>query len=221
VLRLVLVRHGESIVTVRRVIGGHRTCTGLSDLGIQQAERLARRWAEQPEFQADVVVSSHFARARQTATLVLPALGDMSIDTINGFGEHDPGEACDGLGYQEFLDRYHIDQAVWDSHDPYATTFPGGETVAAFHYRVGAALKSLVDTNPDRTIVVFCHGGVIDAILRQALKAPPMGAFEIHTVNTSITELLLVKPNTWRLQRYNDSAHLAGLPAATAADPAA
>jgi probable phosphoglycerate mutase len=65
------------------------------------------------------------------------------------------------------------------------------------------------------TVVVACHGGVIDAVLRLALKAPAMGAFEIHTVNTSITELLLVKRTTWRLVRYNDSAHLAGLPAHT------
>jgi probable phosphoglycerate mutase len=66
-----------------------------------------------------------------------------------------------------------------------------------------------------KTVVVACHGGVIDAVLRLALKAPAMGAFEIHTVNTSITELLLAKRTTWRLVRYNDSAHLAGLPAHT------
>ena len=52
-------------------------------------------------------------------------------------------------------------------------------------------------------------------MLRLALKAPAMGAFEINTVNTSITELLMVRPNVWRLVRYNDSAHLAGLPAHT------
>jgi probable phosphoglycerate mutase len=42
-----------------------------------------------------------------------------------------------------------------------------------------------------------------------------MGSFEIHTVNTSITELVLTERNRWKLVRYNDSAHLAGLPATT------
>jgi len=46
-------------------------------------------------------------------------------------------------------------------------------------------------------------------------REPSMGAFEINTVNTSVTELLLVKPSTWRLVRYNDHAHLAGLQPAT------
>jgi probable phosphoglycerate mutase len=214
-MRLILVRHGESVSTVSRHIGGHRTCGGLSPLGQLQAERLRRRWAESPEFVADVLVSSQFARARQTAEIIAPALGGLPIVVDEGFGEHDPGPECDGLSYKEFVARHAIDQTVWDSHDPYATTFPGGETVAAFQYRVGTALKRTVDASPEATVVVACHGGVVDAVLRHALKAPPMGAFEIHTLNTSITELLLVKPNVWRLQRYNDTAHLAGLPAAT------
>ena len=35
--RFIYVRHGESNSTVTRTIGGHRTCTGLSELGHQQA----------------------------------------------------------------------------------------------------------------------------------------------------------------------------------------
>ena len=49
--------HGESIVTVNRVIGGHRTCTGLSPLGRTQAERLRDRWLASSEFTADVLMS--------------------------------------------------------------------------------------------------------------------------------------------------------------------
>jgi probable phosphoglycerate mutase len=48
--------------------------------------------------------------------------------------------------------------------------------------------------------------------LRLALKSPATGGFEIHTLNTSITEIHLIKDNLWRLIRYNDVAHLVGLP---------
>ena len=44
--RLILIRHGESRTTVDRVIGGPRTCSGLSDLGRRQTERLRDRLAE-------------------------------------------------------------------------------------------------------------------------------------------------------------------------------
>ena len=60
-----------------------------------------------------------------------------------------------------------------------------------------------------------CHGGVVNAVLRIALRAPTTGGFELFTTNASLTELVLVRPGRWRLLRYNDAAHLAGLPLAT------
>lgn len=213
--RLVLVRHGESNVTVSRIIGGPRTCNGLSALGRQQAERLRDRWATNAEVSADVLIASQYPRAFETMQIVAPSLGDLDIVRDDGFGEHDPGPDCDGLSYDEFVSRYPDLSKRWDDHDPFATTFPGGETVAAFQFRVGQAVRRTVEAYQGSTVVVACHGGVVDAVLRLALKAPAMGAFEIHTVNTSITELVLAKQNTWRLVRYNDSAHLAGLPAHT------
>jgi hypothetical protein len=38
-------------------------------------------------------------------------------------------------------------------------------------------------------------------------------------LNTSITEIHLVKDNHWRLLRYNDIGHLVGLPAQTTPVP--
>ena len=72
--RLIVIRHGESKVTVRRVIGGFRTCDGLSPLGVEQAQRLATRLGETREIAADVVISSNFARARETAEAIVDAL---------------------------------------------------------------------------------------------------------------------------------------------------
>ena len=212
VTRLVYVRHGESNVTVDRVIGGHRTCTGLSELGRQQAAALRDRWLARPEFTPDLIIASHYPRARETAAFVAQAFGDPPITIEEGFGEHDPGEECDGMSMAAFVERFGVDS--WEM-DPFGVTFPGGETLAAFHYRVGVAVRGLLDRHAGATIVVVCHGGVIDAVLRQALKTIPTGGFLIHTLNTSITELELVKPNTWRLHRYGDSSHLYGLPAST------
>ena len=56
--RLVLIRHGESQVTVDRVVGGSKTCSGLSDRGRRQAEALRDRLARTGELQADVLLAS-------------------------------------------------------------------------------------------------------------------------------------------------------------------
>jgi len=64
-------------------------------------------------------------------------------------------------------------------------------------------------------VVVVCHGGVIDAVMRTALQAPARGGFDLFTKNTSLTEFLVVRADRWRLERYNDASHLAGLPLET------
>lgn len=198
--------------TVNRRIGGFRTCGGLSPLGRQQAERLRDRLTATGELAADVLYSSQFPRARETAELISPALGGLEVHEHEGFGEHDPGADCDGLRFDEFVERFG--QRDWEG-DPFGETFPGGETIAAFHYRVGLALYDVLQRHPGRTIVVACHGGVVDATFRQLLRAPSTGNFQLHTLNTAITEFRSVPLRSWQLLRYNDAAHLAGLPAET------
>jgi probable phosphoglycerate mutase len=210
--RLIYVRHGESNSTVARVIGGHRTCSGLSPLGVQQAERLRDRWLANPEFVPDRILASHYPRAQQTAHLLAEAFDGVGVDTDERFGEHDPGPDCDGMEMSEFVAAYGTES--WED-DPFGVTFPGGETLALFHYRVGAAIRTMTEEHPESTVVIVCHGGVIDAAVRLALKAPSTGGFLLSTLNTSITELSLAKPNKWVMRRYGDAAHLAGLPASS------
>lgn len=209
--RLVLIRHGESRSTVARTIGGPRSCGGLSELGVQQAERLRDRLAETGEIDATVLYSSAYPRALQTAEVLAGPLAlDVRIDA--DFGEHDPGPDCDGLAFDDFVERFGMPD--WEG-DPHAVTFPGGETVADLHHRVGAAVSRLVDAHPGDIIVVSCHGGVVDAAFRALLRLPMTGGFELHTLNTAITEFVRTRADRWRLVRYNDSAHLAGLPRET------
>ncbi len=210
--RVVLVRHGESRTSVARSIGGPRTCSGLSELGRQQCERLATRLAEMGELAGAALYASHYPRAIETAEILAPALGGVAVHVDDRFGEHDPGPDCDGLTFADFIERHGMPD--WES-DPYAVTFPGGETIAELHHRVGVGLSELTQRHAGGTIVVCCHGGVVNAVLRLALRAPIVGDFEVFTTNASITELVLIRPGRWRLQRYNDAGHLTDLPLAT------
>jgi probable phosphoglycerate mutase len=210
--RVAIIRHGESNTTVARTVGGPRTCSGLSDLGRRQSERLAGRLTESGEFAGAHLYASHYPRAIETAELIAPALGRPPVVIDDGFGEHDPGPECDGLTFEEFLSRHGMPD--WES-DPFAVTFPGGETIAELHHRVGEALHRVTSRHVGETVVICCHGGVINAALRWVLRSSVAGDFELMTSNTSITEMVLVRPGRWRLLRYNDTAHLAGLPLAT------
>jgi probable phosphoglycerate mutase len=209
--RVVLVRHGESNATVGRMIGGYRSCNGLSELGRQQAERLAGRLAETGEIEATVLLSSQFARAIETAE-VIGRVWDLEAVVDPAFGEHDPGPDCDGLSFSEFIERFGMPD--WET-DPHDVLFPGGETVAEFHHRATSGFARAVRENVGATIVIVCHGGVVNAVLRHVLRVQMSGLFDLYTTNTSLTEVVLERPGRWRLDRYNDAAHLAGLPSAT------
>jgi probable phosphoglycerate mutase len=208
---LVLVRHGESNVTVNRVIGGYRSCSGLSELGRRQADRLRERLATTRELTADVLLSSNFARAIETAEAIAPAVGDPTIEIDPGFGEHDPGPDIDGMTFEAYVERF----GVPDWTDPNVEVFPGGETVAAFHRRIGDVLAATLEAHRGKSIIVACHGGVVDATFRHLLRTASTGSFELHTLNTSLTEFATAPSGEWRLKRYNDAAHLHGLPAET------
>ncbi len=205
--RLVLVRHGESRATVERFLGGPRSCTGLTDFGRAQAAALRNRLVAGHDVAATAIHSSNFPRAIETAGIVAPALGSLPVTVDAGWGEHDPGPDCDGLPWAEFVERYGMPK--WD--DLHANVFPGGETVGQFQDRVIETMKRTVRNNEGGTVLVACHGGVIDTVLRHTLHMHPVGRFELATNNASLTELEHVQGSRWRLVRYNDSAHLNGL----------
>ena len=205
--RLVLVRHGESRATVERFLGGPRSCTGLTDFGRLQAAALRDRLVTGHDVSATAIYASNFPRALETANIVAPALGSLPVKVDAGWGEHDPGPDCDGMSYLEFVERFGTPK--WD--DLHANVFPGGETVGQFQDRVVECLRRTVRNNEGGTVLVACHGGVIDSVLRHTLHMHPTGKFELATNNTSLTELEHVQGSKWRLLRYNDSAHLNGL----------
>ena len=68
---LYIIRHGQAISAVQRRVGN----TGLSSLGVLQAERLRDRLAATGEIAADVLIASTLLRACQTAEIIAPALG--------------------------------------------------------------------------------------------------------------------------------------------------
>ena len=222
-----LVRHGESNVTVARVIGGVRSCSGLSALGRRQAERLRDRLRSTSELDADVLLTSDFPRAIETAELIRSGFGERivtgEIEQWGDLGEHDPGPDIDGMTFTAYLERFGT--PAWSS-DPDVVIFPGGETVREFHARVERGLIELRRRFVGQHVVVVCHGGVIDAAFRLLLGLPGTGGFELHTLNTALTTLSgpsnpaegassSSTEAAWRLERYNDVAHLTGLPAET------
>ncbi|MBW3575017.1 MAG: histidine phosphatase family protein [Actinobacteria bacterium] len=209
--RLLLVRHGESQAQVTRVVGGATGCTGLSDLGRRQVAALAGRWSAS-DVGADRLLSSTLPRALETAELLAPALGGLSVEPDPDLCELQPGE-CDGQNWDDYQERYGVDMRA----DPYAPLSPGGESVAEFLVRVGRALHRIAVDHAGSTVVIACHGGVIDGSMVNFLGIPPQRAadLDLRTTNAAVTEWVAERtddgPLRWALRRYNDASHLESL----------
>jgi len=213
VTRLVLIRHGESQVFVDRIVGGLIACNGLSELGRRQATALRDRLSATHELDpVHLLVASTMPRARETAEIIAPALDGLEVVEDEAFCERHPGEA-DGMGYEDAIAKYGYDDF---EDDPTTALSPGGETWIDFHDRITTAVRRVAADHGDSTVVIACHAGVIDAAIRGLLDLPMVGGFELFTQNTALSEFALVpardrRTERWRLVRYNDAAHLAGV----------
>lgn len=205
---LYLIRHGEAISNVQPIIGGMRGDQGLTSRGIAQAERLRDRLAATREIAADVLIASTLPRARQTAEIIAPALG-LPIVFDDEVQELRVGEA-DGMRNGEAWEKFGLPDF---RNDPLRPIAPGGEGWGQFMLRVGQMLTRITREHQGKTIVIVCHGGVIDGSFifffqMPSLVLPPV---EFLTHNTSITQWEQFDRDghtRWRLAKYNDTTHL-------------
>ncbi|MBA2284661.1 MAG: histidine phosphatase family protein [Ktedonobacteraceae bacterium] len=207
---LYLIRHGQAISAVQRTLGN----TDLSPLGIRQAERLRDRLAATGEIAADVLITSTLRRAHQTAEIIAPALG-LPIVLDDDVHERREGQAA-GMSEEEYRKTY----GNFDfEYEPFHPVAPGGENQGQFMLRVGTALDRVTREHTGKTIVIVCHGGVIEGAFLCFFKmntlTRPAASFDTH--NTSITywhqQPQEGRPPRWRLIKYNDDLHLRAIDA--------
>jgi probable phosphoglycerate mutase len=199
---LYLIRHGEAMSAIKGFVGDG----GLSPLGVLQAQRLRNRLAATKEIRADVLIASTFPRTLQTAEIIAPALG-VPLLFDDEIQELRPGEA-EGMPIETFWETFG--QPDYEKM-PFRPIAPAGESWGQFMLRVATALDRIVREHEGKTIVLVCHGGVIDGsfisfFLLNAWAPPPT---RFATRNTSITHWKKRnKGKHWQLVTFNDGFHL-------------
>lgn len=168
---LILVRHGEQQWPDRETATvGDWIDPPLSPLGRRQAEAVGAYLADEP---ITAVFSSELARAHDTGQAIATAAGApqetiKELEEIQLYGRlaHDV-RPIDVLGERIVAgarERF-VQDKTWDS-------YPESETSQEFRRRVGAAVEAALAGHDGETVVVACHGGVINAYLAQILGLP-------------------------------------------------
>ena len=162
-MKLTLLRHGRSRADDEGVHEG-RYDSPLTDVGREQARRLATYWqANPPGF--DRVYCSTLQRAEQTAQVVAEALA-LPLTPSDLLREWDNGPLA-GMNREEALAKYPI-PAFRHDLDPF--TQDGGESQAAIRARALQAL-ALVWQGGGEDILVVSHGGFLNSMLRELTGA--------------------------------------------------
>ena len=164
-MHLYLIRHAQSYVNLPDWAEGN-TDAALTDLGREQAEALARKFSQEVT-SVDALYASDMMRAKETAKTLAEPYGLSPIfdshlrEVGNNRRDHTPYPVNDlPKRYAEF----------WGSSRPFSALMPDAEAGESW-MRVGQFLETLVerhyrtsDEKPEGdTVIVVCHGGVIEA----------------------------------------------------------
>lgn len=153
--RLIMVRHGES--------EGNRdrrftlsSDVPLTEVGRRQAYQAAERI--QRRFKPQIVISSPFARARQTSEIIAGQL-KLEIEIVHDLHERDLG-CLKGHSYDALRDVVRQDPS-YDPQNGWAWRPEGGESYEDVRTRVVVAIQGVCQRYPREEIIVVSHGGVM------------------------------------------------------------
>ncbi|MFF3410702.1 bifunctional RNase H/acid phosphatase [Streptomyces sp. NPDC002742] len=200
----VLLRHGETPLTPqKRFSGSGGSDPSLSDVGREQAERVAAALAARGTIQA--VVASPLARTRQTAGAVAARLG-LDVVIEDGLRETDFG-AWEGLTFGEVRERHPDDLNAWLA-SPDAEPTGGGESFAATAHRMAATRDKLIASYAGRTVLLVTHVTPIKTLVRLALGAPPESLFRMELSAASLSAVAYYADGNASVRLFNDTSHL-------------
>lgn len=207
-MRLILLRHAESKHGVEKFIAGKIGCKGLTDKGIQQAEKLALR-LQAEQVQCDVLLSTSVRRAQETAAIVAGKL-NQAVNVNDDLCELLPGDA-DGLSWEAYQNKFGAFDFVSKPDKPFS---PNGESWNQFVTRVQTTLNTLQQTYNNQDVIAVTHGGFIVVVFLLLFDISPSIERKdltkramINPAYTSITEWHVTN-DAWELVRFNDVSHL-------------
>lgn len=197
--KIYLVRHAEAEGNVFRRFHGWFNGQ-LTPRGLEQVEYLRKRFAD---ISVDAVYASDLMRTCQTAqSIYVPR--NLPLHRDARFRERCVG-IWEDLPYG-YLDNYHGERMKQFSRDPVHWWVPGAETFEACTGRFLEGLKEIAGKNPGKTVAVFSHGSVIQAVLMELFFGRDSKAVPLSD-NTGVS-LLHYENGSFSYEYLGDNSHL-------------
>ena len=202
---LVIVRHGITGWNREGRFQGHLD-PPLSEEGRREAALVAERLASDPALRPRRVISSTLGRGLETAGPIAEGTGvEVQGDT-----------RLIEIGQGRWEGRTHAEIAVSDAkrYDAWrrATGIrrpPGGEPISSAVARVASLVGELVSGEGPWPVCLVSHGGTMRVMARVLFELRSTRSWALDVDNASVS-VALRAGTRWRLERWNDTAHLLG-----------
>lgn len=155
-VELTIVRHGETDLNKDKIVQGSEIDAPLNAAGREQAQACAKNLKDKT---FDVIVTSHLARAVETAEIIARETGIPIAEKNKLFRERDLGEWT-GETIDDVMNRFPI---AIDGAKPavHWRTPEKGESFGQFIQRAADALQFLQSRYPGKRVLLVTHGGFI------------------------------------------------------------
>lgn len=203
-LKLYLIRHGESAWNVKHLYTGQQDVP-LSELGELQAGRVAEKWGAM-EFEA--LYASPLKRAYATARpLALAKKMPLRVDERLAEIHHGAWEGSPAAVIRE---QYAEEYLAWRT-EPHRMKMPDGESLDDVAQRVGTFLSDLYAEHADGNILIVTHDAVLRVIILQTLHLGLEHFWRWRFDNASVSMVERVGDGNFRLALLNAVHHLDGV----------
>lgn len=153
-MRLLLIRHGQTIDNVEGALGTVVPGPGLTELGFTQAAAVPDALAGE---RIEAIAVSTMTRTQLTAAPLAERLG-LELTIVDGLQEISAGD-LEGRSDHEAISTYMRTVFAWWTD--FSARVPGGEDGTEFYRRYDEAVAGLHARFGDVTVAVFSHGAAI------------------------------------------------------------
>jgi broad specificity phosphatase PhoE len=203
-VKVILVRHGETDWNKVKRIQGSASDTPLSEIGKRQAEEIALNLKTE---KIRAIYSSPLQRALHTAQAIAHYHPHLSVEPNPHLKEINVG-ALEGVLAAELHSRFD-EYLCRHDHSNQLTKLPGGESLCDVQKRAWDTLQGFLDSHSEGTIVTVTHYFVIMSIVCKVLNLPLAEIVHLKLDTGSISTFAMDNCVP-RLMLFNYSCHSPG-----------
>lgn len=197
-MKLILVRHGETIENKAHITQGHLN-SQLTKNGLSQAKKVARRLSQE---NIDIAYSSDLDRCIHTAREILKYHPHVQLILSPQLREQAKGQF-------EGKPSVHWHDTVKNSGQAWYRFLPDlGETMKMVQQRTRAFVKKILAKHSQQTVLLVGHGGPLTSLYLLLLKKKFEEYRICHPQNTAVTILEIKSLKLATFPIFNCIKHL-------------